>query len=184
MTTSTQSNKITWNLDTTHSEIGFKVKHMMISNVSGYFEKFSIKVASEGLDFTTAKIEFLAETASINSNNEQRDGHLKSADFFDSENFPFLKFESSKLEYIAENNYRLHGILTIKEISKPVIMNVEFGGTGKDPWGNERAGFNLNGKINRSEWNLTWNAGLEAGGVLVSDEVKIFAEIELIKSEN
>lgn len=184
MTTATQSNKIVWNLDSTHSEIGFKVKHMMISNVSGYFEKFSLKVETEGLDFTKSNIEFIADTASVNTDNAQRDGHLKSADFFDSENFPSMKFESTKVEFSGNNNYIMHGNLTIKEISKQIKLNVEFGGTGKDPWGNERAGFNIEGKINRSEWNLTWNAALEAGGVLVSDEVRIFAEIELIKSEN
>lgn len=184
MTAASQSNKTVWNMDSTHSEIGFKVKHMMISNVSGYFEKFSLNVESEGLDFTTAKIEFIAETNSINTDNEQRDGHLKSADFFDSENFPAMQFESTKLVHLEGSNYSLIGNLMIKDISREVKLDLEFGGTGKDPWGNERAGFNLSGKINRSQWNLTWNAGLEAGGVLVSDEVRIFAEIELIKSEN
>ena len=184
MTTATQSNKILWNLDSSHSEIGFKVKHMMISHVSGFFEKFSLKVETEGLDFAKSNVLFIADTASVNTDNAQRDGHLKSADFFDVENFPSMKFESTSVEFSGNNNYIMHGNLKIKDISKPIKLNVEFGGTGKDPWGNERAGFNIEGKINRSEWNLTWNAALEAGGVLVSDEVRIFAEIELIKSEN
>ncbi|NUM31182.1 MAG: polyisoprenoid-binding protein [Bacteroidetes bacterium] len=182
MTTTAQTNTISWNIDSSHSEIGFKVRHMMISNVSGFFERYSLKVETESLDFTKSKIEFIADTSSINTDSEQRDAHLKGADFFDCENFPSLKFEATKVEHLKDENYLLYGNLTIKEISKEVKLELEFGGIGKDPWGNERAGFNFNGKINRSDWNLTWNAGLETGGVLVSDEVKLFGEIELVKA--
>lgn len=170
-----------WKLDPAHSEVGFKVKHMMITNVSGSFGTFDAKVQTEGADFTTAKIQFTADIASISTGNDQRDGHLKSADFFDAETFPQVQFISTSLEKNNENEYLLMGNLTIKNASKPVQFAVEFGGIGKDPWGNEKAGFSLSGKINRTEFGLTWNATLETGGVLVSEEIKLSAEIQLIK---
>jgi polyisoprenoid-binding protein YceI len=172
-----------WNLDPTHSEIGFKVKHMMITNVSGSFNKFDIQTETQGNDFTTANISFTADTDSITTANNDRDNHLKSADFFDAANFPQLKFVSTKLEKKDDENFVLHGNLTIRNITKPVKLNVEFGGIGKDPWGNEKAGFTLSGKINRTEWNLNWNAALEAGGVLVSEDVKLQAEVQLVKQK-
>ncbi|MDZ4751085.1 MAG: YceI family protein [Flavobacteriales bacterium] len=172
---------IKWNLDPTHSEIGFKVRHLMITNVSGSFGRFSADVETEGDDFTTAKIKFTAETASVNTGNDQRDGHLKSADFFDSENHPNMTFESTKLEKVEDDKYALHGNLTIREKTNPVKFDVEFGGIGKDPWGNTKAGFSLDGKIKRTDWNLSWNAPVEAGGLLVSEDVKIQAEIQFSK---
>ena len=170
-----------WALDPTHSELQFKVKHLMITTVTGNFKSFSATVETEGDNFDTAKIEFSAEISSIDSGNEQRDGHLKSADFFEAEKFSTITFESTKLEKKDEENYLLHGNLTIKGISKPVIIPTEFGGIAKDPWGNIKAGFTLNGKINRKDWDLNWNAALETGGVLVSEEVKIIAEIQVVK---
>lgn len=173
--------KTKWNLDPSHSELGFKVRHMMITNVSGTFRKFDAKVETYGDDFTSATIDFTADADSITTGNEDRDKHLKSADFFDAARFPELKFASTKLEKKDDENYVLHGDLTITGVTRPVKLDVEFGGTGKDPWGNERAGFTLTGKISRTDFNLKWNAALETGGVLVGEDVKIVAEIELIR---
>jgi len=173
--------KTKWNLDPSHSELGFKVRHMMITNVPGTFRKFDAKVETYGDDFTSATIDFTADADSITTGNEDRDKHLKSADFFDAARFPALKFASTKLEKKDDENYVLHGDLTITGVTRPVKLDVEFGGTGKDPWGNERAGFTLTGKISRTDFNLKWNAALETGGVLVGEDVKIVAEIELIR---
>jgi polyisoprenoid-binding protein YceI len=154
---------------------------MMITNVSGTFRKFDAKVETYGDDFTSATIDFTADADSITTGNEDRDKHLKSADFFDAARFPELKFASTKLEKKDDENYVLHGDLTITGVTRPVKVDVEFGGTGKDPWGNERAGFTLTGKISRTDFNLNWNAALETGGVLVGEDVKIVAEIELVR---
>jgi polyisoprenoid-binding protein YceI len=170
-----------WMIDPAHSEIQFKVKHMMITTVTGSFKEFKSEVETEGLDFSTAKIGFEASAASVFTNAEQRDAHLRSADFFDAENFPVLSFVSSRLLKIDDETWQLTGNLKIKEVSRPVKLDVEFGGVGKDPWGNTKAGFSINGKINRKDWDLNWNAALEAGGVLVSDEVRIYAEVQYVK---
>jgi polyisoprenoid-binding protein YceI len=168
-----------WVLDTTHSEILFKVKHLMISNVKGEFRKFSAEVAGE--DFSTARIRATIDAASVFTNDEKRDGHLQSADFFDVATYPEIVFESSSFRQKSGSDYTLTGLLTIKGISKEVTLDVEFGGINKDPWGNEKAGFSLSGKINRKDWGLNWNAALETGGVLVSEEVSISAEIQFAK---
>lgn len=167
-----------WVLDPAHSEIQFKVKHMMITTVTGKFDRFNVEVETEGDDFGTATIQFSAETASINTGNEQRDVHLRSADFFDADNHADLVFKATA--YSPANN-ELQGELTIKGITHPVTLEAEFGGIGQDPWGNTKAGFTLSGKINRKDWGLTWNAALETGGVLVSDEVRLLGEIQLAK---
>ena len=168
-----------WALDSAHSELLFKVKHMMIANVKGEFRKFSAEL--DGEDFRTSKITVSIDTASIFTNSEDRDNHLRSADFFDVENHPEMKFESSSLIAQGKDKYELKGNLAIRGISKEVSLEVVFGGINKDPWGNEKAGFSVEGSINRKDWNLNWNAALEAGGVLVSDEVKISGEIQLTK---
>lgn len=173
--------KTKWNLDPAHSEVVFKVKHMMITNVSGSFESFDASAETEGTDFGTAKVTFTADLNSIATGSADRDNHLKSADFFDAEKFPKLKFVSSKLEKKGDDKFVLQGDLTIKEVTKPVRFDVEFGGIGKDPWGNEKAGFTVSGKINRTEFGLNWNAALEAGGVLVGEDVKLSADVELVK---
>jgi polyisoprenoid-binding protein YceI len=170
-----------WALDPTHSELQFKVKHLMITTVTGNFKNFTVNVETEGEDISTASIDFSAETDSVYTGNEQRDGHLKSGDFFDATNFPNITFSSGKLEKKDDENYLLTGELSIKGISKTVVLNVEFGGLGTDPYGNEKAGFTINGKINRKDWGLNWNAPLEKGGVLVSDEVRILAEVQVVK---
>ncbi len=170
-----------WGLDPMHSEITFKVKHMMIANVTGNFTKFDSNVITEGDDFTKAKINFSADTNSLNTNNEQRDGHLKSPDFFDAEKFPKINFESNSITKKADDEFLVNGNLTIKEVTKPVSLNVNFGGIGKDPYGNTKAGFTVEGKINRKDFGLTWNAALETGGMLVGEELKIHSEIQLAK---
>jgi polyisoprenoid-binding protein YceI len=171
----------TWNLDTAHSEIQFKVKHMMIATVTGAFKNFTASVSSNGDDFDLATVAFSAEIASIDTGNEQRDAHLRSADFFDAEQFPNLVF-SDGIIHKKGDDYVLNGTLTIKDTAHPVSLNVEFGGIGTDPWGNTKAGFTLSGKINRKDWGLNWNAALETGGVLVSEDVRLQGEIQLAKA--
>ncbi len=173
--------KTTWALDPAHSGIQFKAKHMMISTVTGGFDRFDVQLATEGDDFTKADIGFTAETASINTGNEQRDGHLRGGDFFDAENYPVMQFSGREFKKTGDDEFLLSGDLTIKDITKPVQFAVEFGGIGQDPWGNTKAGFTLSGKINRRDWDLNWNAALEAGGLLVSEDVKILAEVQFSK---
>ena len=171
-----------WVLDPTHSEIHFKIKHLMITNVTGSFDLFNLSAVTEAEDFTKAKINFTADVNSISTNNEQRDGHLKSADFFDAEKFPQIKFTATKTDTVDnDGSFDLYGDLTIRDVTKNVKLSVEFGGVVKDLYGNTKAGFTINGKINRKDFGLTWNAVTEAGGVAVSDEVRIAAEIQLIE---
>ncbi|MFI5142298.1 MAG: YceI family protein [Bacteroidia bacterium] len=170
-----------WALDATHSEVQFKVKHLMISTVTGSFKKFDASVETNGEDFTTAKINFSADIDSITTNNEQRDGHLKTGDFFDAAAHPQIKFESTKLEKATTENHKLHGNFTIKGVTKPVVLDVEFGGIAKDPWGNTRAGFSINGKINRQDYGISFGAVTETGGLVVSNDVSLHSNIEFVK---
>ena len=170
-----------WILDSTHSELGFKIKHLMISNVSGSFKNFNAEVISEGTDFSTAQINLSAEMASITTNNEQRDAHLLNSDFFEVETYPELEFKSTKVEKIDNETYSLFGELTMKGVTKPVRLSMDYNGLTKDPWGGERAGFVVNGKINRSDWGVNFNGVLETGGVMLSEEVRINGEIQLVK---
>lgn len=173
--------KQTWKIDNMHSEVLFKVKHLMLTTVTGYFRKFDLEVESESDDFrSSSRINFTADVHSIDTNNEQRDGHLKSADFFNADEYSEIRFVGKKLEGSGED-LTLTGDLTIRGITRPVKLNVEFGGIVVDPYGQTKAGFTVNGKINRKEFGLGWNALTEAGGVVVSDEVKIHAEVQLIK---
>ena len=172
---------VKWALDPNHSEIQFKVKHMMISTVSGEFAKFEADLETEEEDFATAKVRFSADVASINTKNEQRDGHLKSPDFFDAENHPVLIFEGAGLQHKSGDNYLLKGNLTLKGETKPVELEVEFAGAIKDPYGYTRAGFEVSGKINRKDFGLSWSALTETGGLVVGDEVRLYANIEFIK---
>jgi polyisoprenoid-binding protein YceI len=153
----------------------------MITHITGSFGKFSAEVETEGENFETAKASFTAEVDSITTNNEQRDGHLKSADFFESSKFPLLTFTSSKLERISGEEYTLYGAMSFHGITKNIKLHVEHGGIIKDPWGNTRTGFTLDGKINRKDFGLVWNAATEAGGVVVGDEVKIHVSVEFVK---
>lgn len=168
-------------LDPMHSEITFKVKHLMITNVTGSFQNFSATMTAASEDFSDAAISFEAVIASISTGNEQRDTHLKSEEFFDATNFPTLRFVSSSLTKKAGSNYALTGNLTLKGITKEVTLIVEFGGTMTDFYGQFKAGFEISGTINRSEFGLTWSAVTEAGGVVVSDEVKLHMAVQMIK---
>ncbi len=175
--------KTTWAIDPSHSEIAFKVKHLMISNVKGKFSEFSGQILTDNDDFSTSDISFNINPASINTGVSDRDGHLKSADFFDVENFKEITFLSGKLTKAGDDEFQLSGNLVIKGVSQPVNLDVEFGGLMVDPWGNVKAGFTIDGKINRKDFGLTWNAALEAGGVLVGEEVKLSLEVELLKQK-
>jgi len=176
-------NKIKWVIDPAHSEIAFKVKHLMITNVKGVFNEFEASIYTTGDDFMTAEVDFWMNPASVSTGSADRDAHLKSADFFDVENHKEITFVANTYEKVDnDSSYELYGDLTIKGITKRIKLDVEFGGVMKDPWGNEKAGFSINGKINRKDWQLNWNAALEAGGLLVSDEVRISCEVQLMKS--
>ena len=173
--------KTTWVIDPSHSEIAFKVKHLMISNVKGQFDEFKGQILTENEDFSTSEISFTINPASINTGTPDRDAHLKSPDFFDVENFKEITFTSGKLSKTSDDEFALSGDLAIKGVSKPVKLEVEYGGLMTDPWGNVKAGFNINGKINRKDFGLTWNATLEAGGVLVGDEIRLNLDVQLLQ---
>jgi polyisoprenoid-binding protein YceI len=170
-----------WKIDTAHSEVQFKVKHLMITTVTGYFKTFDLEVETESDDFTTAsRVEFTADINSIDTNNQQRDTHLKSADFFDAENHGELRFQGKRYEQSGDSA-RLHGDLTIRGTTRPVTVNVDFAGIVVDPYGQTKAGFTVEGKVSRKEFGLTWNAVTEAGQVVVSDEIRVHCEIQLVK---
>ena len=171
----------TWALDPTHSELQFKVKHLMISTVSGQFNQFSGTVETEDDDFTTAKVHFEAEVNSISTNNEQRDLHLKAGDFFDVEKYPKATFEGERMEKASEDEYELHGTITIRGVSKKLVLNVEFGGITQDPWGNTRTGFSVTGKLNRLDYGISFGSVSETGGLLLGDEVRISANVQFVK---
>ncbi|MBE8715259.1 YceI family protein [Sphingobacterium hungaricum] len=172
----------TFNLDKAHSELEFKVRHMMISSVKGLFGDFDIELTSDSEKLSGAQIDVTIQTASINTKNEQRDQHLKSADFFDVAGFPEITFKSTSIDEKSDTDFVVKGDLTIKGITKPIEFDVECGGAGKDPWGNIKVGYTINGKLNREDFGLTWNAALETGGVMVSNEVKFSGEIQFAKS--
>ncbi|GIN61982.1 polyisoprenoid-binding protein [Robertmurraya siralis] len=175
--------KTKWALDTAHSSVDFSVKHMMFANVKGSFNEFDASIEADPADLTTASIEFTINTASVDTRNNDRDAHLRSADFFDVENFPKMTFKATSITKTDDGEYDVTGDLTIKETTKPQTFTVTYGGTGKDPWGNEKVGFAVEGSINRSEFGLTWNAALETGGVLVGDKIKISLDLQAAKSE-
>lgn len=182
MVTAETDTKTKWAIDASHSEIGFKVKHLMISNVKGVFREFEATIYTTGKDFMTSEIDIWINAASIDTGDEKRDTHLKGPDFFDAENHKQITFTGNTYEKgDTEGIYELHGDLTIKGITKRIKLDIEFGGVIKDPWGNEKAGFIINGKINRKDWGLSWNTVLETGGVVVSNDVKINCEVQLVK---
>ncbi|NLR57956.1 polyisoprenoid-binding protein [Chitinophaga polysaccharea] len=171
-----------WTLDPTHSELGFKIRHLMITNISGKFHNFTVDAETEGEDFMTAKVTVKVDVDSITTGSDDRDKHLRSPDFFDVNTFRDITFVTTKYENVDnDGSYELWGDLTIRNVTKNVKLAVEFGGVVKDPWGNTKAGFTINGKINRKDFGLTWNAATETGGVLVGDDVKLYGEVQLIK---
>jgi polyisoprenoid-binding protein YceI len=171
-----------WALDPAHSSVDFSVRHMMIAKVKGSFNSFNATIEADPSDLTTANIEFTIDLASVDTRNEDRDNHLRSADFFDVENNPTMTFTATSIVKTDEGEYDVTGDLTLRGVTRPETFVVTFEGTGKDPWGNEKVGFNAEGKIKRSEFGLTWNAALETGGVLVGDEIKVSLEIQAAKA--
>lgn len=172
-----------WNLDNSHSKLGFSVTHMLITEVDGKFNDFSGSITSNDDTFEGAKIEFSAKIASIDTDNEKRDQHLQSDDFFNAEKFPDLKFVGQSLTKVEGKKYKLVGDLTIRGVTKEVELDVVYNGTVADPWGNTRAGFGIEGEVNRFDYNLKWNKALEAGGLMVGEDVKIYAKLELVKQK-
>jgi polyisoprenoid-binding protein YceI len=172
---------MSWKIDNAHSLVEFSVRHMMISTVRGRFERFSGTVEFNENDPAASSVDVQIEAASINTNEPQRDNHLRSADFFEAETYPHLTFKSTRVEKVDENNGRIYGELTIRNVTRPVVLETEYNGQAKSPWGSTSAGFTANTKINRKDWNLVWNQALETGGVLVGDEIKIHIELEIVK---
>lgn len=173
-----------WHVDPHHVEAGFAVRHLMISTVKGHFRTVSGVVTTDGDDFTTAKVDLTIDARSIETRDDARDTHLKSADFFDAERFPSLTFKSGRVTATAPRHYVVTGDLTIRDVTREVSLDVVAEGFVRDPWGNEKAGFSATGSINRKDFGLTWNVALETGGVLVGDEVKLNLEIELTRQKD
>jgi len=170
-----------WILDPAHSEVSFKVKHLMITNVKGTFKKSTADVVTTDDDFSPVEVLAKVDADSADTGDEKRDAHLKSPDFFYVEEYPYLTFKATRFVKKEGTIYEMYGDLTIRDITKEIMLKTEFGGFMKDPWGQTKAGFSVEGKINRKDWNLNWNAALEAGGVLVSDEVRISCEVQLLR---
>ncbi|MCB2220730.1 MAG: YceI family protein [Bacteroidetes bacterium] len=171
-----------WKADIAHSEVEFKAKHLVISTVTGRFNEFDAGLESEDDDLENAMAWFKAEVNSISTGVPDRDTHLKSADFFDAEKYPHIKFESTKFTKRSENQYEMTGNLTMRDITREVVLNVEYGGTMVDPWGNTKAGFEITGKINRHDFGLKWNAVTEAGGLVVGEAIKLALNIQMMKN--
>ncbi|HEY3343695.1 MAG TPA: YceI family protein [Anaerolineaceae bacterium] len=170
-----------WTIDPAHSEINFAIRHMMISNVRGRFEKFSGNVDFNEETPAASSVDVKIEAASMNTRDSNRDAHLRSPDFLNADQYPNLTFRSRTVEVVDSNHGRIHGELTMRDITRPVTLEVEYSGQAKSPWGTTSAGFTAHAVINRKEWDLTWNRGLETGGMLVGDELKVDIELEIIK---
>lgn len=170
-----------WVIDPSHSEITFKVKHLVVTTLTGRFSSFEGSLETPGDDFSGAAVLFSADVDSISTGNADRDGHLKSDDFFNAAAFPKLTFRSTSFSKTGDNAYKLAGDLTIRDVTKPIELDVEYGGTAVDPWGNTKAGFEINGRIERKEFGLKWDALTEAGGAVVSDEVKLHLNVQVVK---
>ena len=171
----------TWVIDPTHSEVQFKVKHLMVSTVTGSFGQYEGQLIMNGDDFEDAKINFSADISSISTNNEQRDTHLKSGEFFDADQFPQLTFASTGMKKTGDDTYELSGDLSLHGVTKPVILKAEYGGQMQDFYGQTKAGFEVTGVIKRKEYGLTWDGVTEAGGVVVSDDVRLIMNIQVTK---
>lgn len=174
---------IKWEIDPSHSEVFFKIKHLEIATLTGRFDEITGTAEAED-DFENALFSFTANVNSIDTNDKKRDDHLKSADFFDAEKFPKITFNSTKFKRIGDKTFEILGKFTIKGITKPTILHIDYGGSNVDHWGNTKAGLKIKGVINRRDYGLVWNAAIESGGVLVSEEVRINANIQLIKNQH
>lgn len=170
-----------WNIDNTHSGINFSIRHMVVSKVRGRFTRYSGELALHGDDLTHASVEVKIEAGSIDTGVADRDTHLRSPDFFDTDTFPELRFKSTRVEHVGGEHYRVIGDLTIRDVTREVVLDTESGGRAKDPWGNDRLGFIARTSIDRKDFGLRWNQLLEAGGVLVADRVDIELEVQAVK---
>ncbi len=171
----------TWSVDKSHSKVGFSVSHLVITDVEGYFKDYDAQITTEGDDFSKAKIDFTVNTNSIFTDNEDRDKHLRSDDFFNSEMYPQMTFKAKSMRKVGGNKYKLTGDLTIRDVTKKVDLDVVYNGMVKDPWGNTKAGFKVTGKINRFDYNLKWNKAIETGALVVGREVKLLIDLQLVK---
>ncbi len=171
-----------WVLDPTHTKVQFSARHMVITQVTGQFNKYELNLKASD-DFGDADVELIVDINSIDTGNPDRDNHLKSADFFDAEKFPKMMFKGKSVEKVNDTDYKLKGDLTIKDITKPIELDVEFGGKINDPWGKERAGFTVTGKVNRFDYGLQWNALMETGGAVVGKDIKITCDVEVVKND-
>jgi polyisoprenoid-binding protein YceI len=171
-----------WNIDAAHTSINFSIRHMVVSKVRGRFAKFSGAVNLDDKDLTKSVVEATIEASSIDTGAAQRDAHLQSPDFFDAEKYPQLRFRSTRIEKLRDDRYRVIGDLTIRDVTREISLDVEYGGRAKDPWGNERAGFLAKGSLDRKDFGLGWNQVLEAGGVLVGDRVEIELDVQVVKA--
>jgi polyisoprenoid-binding protein YceI len=171
-----------WKIDNMHSVIGFKVRHMMISNITGSFGDFNADATVLNDDFSSVKFNFEASIDSINTGVADRDGHLKSADFFDSASYPKLTFHSESITKKSDSDFEVSGIMNIKGVEKPVVLSMEYAGIAVDPYGQTKAGMSLTGKVKRSDFGLTWNAVTEAGSIVLADDIQLNCEIQLVKN--
>ena len=172
-----------WQIDTSHSQVEFSVRHMMISNVRGRFENFTGTVDFNEASPELSSVDVQIEAASVNTRDARRDGHLKSPDFFDAENHPYLTFKSKSVQRTGEATGKIVGDLTIRDVTREVVLDVYYSGLAKSPWGTTSAGFSADTRISRKDWGLNWNAALETGGMLVGDEIKISVELEVVRQE-
>lgn len=179
MFAATVSAQTKWEIDKAHSKVGFSVTHMVISEVDGFFNNFQADITTTGTDFSTAKINFTVDVNSITTDNEARDKHLKSDDFFNAEKFPQIKFVGKSINKVGDNKYKITGDFTIRDVTKEITLDATLNGIVKDPWGNTRAGFKINGEINRFDYNLKWNKLIEGGGLVVSKDVELKINLEL-----
>ncbi len=171
-----------WEIDKSHSKVGFTVTHMVISEVDGFFKDYSGNITTNNDDFSTAKIDFTVNTKSIFTDNDSRDNHLRSDDFFNSEKFPQMTFKGKSMKKVGDNKFKLIGDLTIRDVTKQVELDVKFNGIVKDPWGNTKAGFKITSELNRFDYNLKWNTAIETGGLVVGKEVELVIDLQLKKS--
>lgn len=170
-----------WGIDKSHSKVGFSVSHLVITDVDGFFKEYDAKVTTNGDDFSTANIDFSVNTGSIFTDNEGRDKHLRSDDFFNAEKFPHMTFKGKSMKKVSDNKYKLVGDLTIRDVTKEVELDVKYNGMVKDPWGNTKAGFKVTGEINRFDYNLKWNTAIETGSLVVGKEVELIIDLQLVK---
>ena len=170
-----------WTVDKSHSKVGFSVSHLVITDVEGFFKDYEAQIKTDGDDFSKTQIDFNIKTSSIFTDNNDRDNHLRSDDFFNSEKFPQMAFKGKSMKKVSDKKYKLVGDLTIRDVTKQVELDVKYNGTVKDPWGNTKAGFKVTGEIDRFDYNLKWNKAIEAGSLVVGKEVELVIDLQLVK---